>query len=186
MDRSSTLPPERVGNDHALPHSRTEHIGRALAAVGDRQLLGLGSAPAEPLGQPRCRLARGKNALEASRGCERAHGIPEPAFPPREARPPRRRASRAASRMTGLRERGRASRLPRPRTPRSPGARSRRRSHAPWRLRKRSTAGRDRKSTRLNSSHLGISYAVFCLKKKKKAKATHIHEEKKEKKIKDE
>src|SRR5258705_9302918 len=29
---------------------------------------------------------------------------------------------------------------------------------------------RDRKSTRLNSSHLGISYAVFCLKKKKKKK----------------
>src|SRR5205814_6882889 len=28
----------------------------------------------------------------------------------------------------------------------------------------------DRKSTRLNSSHLGISYAVFCLKKKKKTK----------------
>src|SRR5258705_4463372 len=28
----------------------------------------------------------------------------------------------------------------------------------------------DRKSTRLNSSHLGISYAVFCLKKKKKHK----------------
>src|SRR5258705_1239220 len=26
---------------------------------------------------------------------------------------------------------------------------------------------RDRKSTRLNSSHLGISYAVFCLKKKR-------------------
>src|SRR5437899_6870418 len=30
----------------------------------------------------------------------------------------------------------------------------------------------DRKSTRLNSSHLGISYAVFCLKKKKKKKIT--------------
>src|SRR5258705_5371339 len=28
----------------------------------------------------------------------------------------------------------------------------------------------DRKSTRLNSSHLGISYAVFCLKKKKQAR----------------
>src|SRR5438045_6673749 len=28
--------------------------------------------------------------------------------------------------------------------------------------------GLDRKSTRLNSSHLGISYAVFCLKKKNK------------------
>src|SRR5471030_3378612 len=30
--------------------------------------------------------------------------------------------------------------------------------------------GLDRKSTRLNSSHLGISYAVFCLKKKKTQK----------------
>src|SRR5690349_23965440 len=32
--------------------------------------------------------------------------------------------------------------------------------------------GRDRKSTRLNSSHVEISYAVFCLKKKKKNKKT--------------
>src|SRR3712207_8793368 len=32
----------------------------------------------------------------------------------------------------------------------------------------RAVAGRDRKSTRLNSSHANISYAVFCLKKKKK------------------
>src|SRR2546430_12318069 len=31
---------------------------------------------------------------------------------------------------------------------------------------------RDRKSTRLNSSHSQISYAVFCLKKKKKKAAT--------------
>src|SRR5699024_12616383 len=31
---------------------------------------------------------------------------------------------------------------------------------------------RDRKSTRLNSSHVSISYAVFCLKKKKKEKDT--------------
>src|SRR5699024_12677182 len=30
-------------------------------------------------------------------------------------------------------------------------------------------AGKDRKSTRLNSSHVSISYAVFCLKKKKQA-----------------
>src|SRR5256885_10823025 len=30
------------------------------------------------------------------------------------------------------------------------------------------TSTKDRKSTRLNSSHLVISYAVFCLKKKKK------------------
>src|SRR5688572_31432146 len=32
--------------------------------------------------------------------------------------------------------------------------------------------GADRKSTRLNSSHSQISYAVFCLKKKKKIKQT--------------
>src|SRR5699024_12878147 len=31
------------------------------------------------------------------------------------------------------------------------------------------SAGRDRKSTRLNSSHVSISYAVFCLKKKREA-----------------
>src|SRR5256885_10919575 len=31
------------------------------------------------------------------------------------------------------------------------------------------TYGKDRKSTRLNSSHLVISYAVFCLKKKKES-----------------
>src|SRR5688572_31117276 len=33
-----------------------------------------------------------------------------------------------------------------------------------------SMIGRDRKSTRLNSSHSQISYAVFCLKKKKRTK----------------
>src|SRR5258708_18697278 len=33
---------------------------------------------------------------------------------------------------------------------------------------RRENRGRDRKSTRLNSSHQIISYAVFCLKKKKK------------------
>src|SRR5437899_4847798 len=33
----------------------------------------------------------------------------------------------------------------------------------------------DRKSTRLNSSHLGISYAVFCSKKKKTSSALASH-----------
>src|SRR5262245_64915772 len=45
--------------------------------------------------------------------------------------------------------------MPRSKTGRSPGLST---SHS----------STDRKSTRLNSSHLGISYAVFCLKKKKK------------------
>src|SRR5437870_11167229 len=35
----------------------------------------------------------------------------------------------------------------------------------------------DRKSTRLNSSHVAISYAVFCLKKKKnKGEQQHVHD----------
>src|SRR3989442_6377720 len=33
----------------------------------------------------------------------------------------------------------------------------------------------DRKSTRLNSSHVRISYAVFCLKKKKKQHSTKVY-----------
>src|SRR6266496_6296111 len=41
----------------------------------------------------------------------------------------------------------------------------------------------DRKSTRLNSSHVEISYAVFCLKKKKKKKKNYkIKKKKKTKK----
>src|SRR5690348_17940924 len=35
----------------------------------------------------------------------------------------------------------------------------------------------DRKSTRLNSSHPSISYAVFCLKKKKKQEQRVVHED---------
>src|SRR6266480_7140279 len=40
-------------------------------------------------------------------------------------------------------------------------------------------ARRDRKSTRLNSSHMSISYAVFCLKKKKKNHQYHFSPKKK-------
>src|SRR2546426_4751033 len=43
------------------------------------------------------------------------------------------------------------------------------RYHRPWRSRGRG----DRKSTRLNSSHLVISYAVFCLKKKTRTRPAH-------------
>src|SRR6266581_7028555 len=48
---------------------------------------------------------------------------------------------------------------------------ARRRDRQPTRL-CRFRDGRDRKSTRLNSSHPSISYAVFCLKKKKQSKVT--------------
>src|SRR5690242_21308282 len=45
-----------------------------------------------------------------------------------------------------------------------------------------SHACRDRKSTRLNSSHMSISYAVFCLKKKKKKKKKKKRDNKKTRK----
>src|SRR2546426_7536606 len=51
-------------------------------------------------------------------------------------------------------------------TPRRDFFSRRARQKAIWR-RNSSSKARDRKSTRLNSSHLVISYAVFCLKKKK-------------------
>src|SRR5437588_4363281 len=54
-----------------------------------------------------------------------------------------------------------------PHGPRSP--RRRRPAH-----RRRGDRG-DRKSTRLNSSHTVISYAVFCLKKKKKKTTTELY-----------
>src|SRR5690625_6083660 len=37
------------------------------------------------------------------------------------------------------------------------------------------TLNKDRKSTRLNSSHVAISYAVFCLKKKNLCSEVYIH-----------
>src|SRR2546430_7582435 len=44
-----------------------------------------------------------------------------------------------------------------------------------WRVSSASVFCIDRKSTRLNSSHSQISYAVFCLKKKKKKQTTFVH-----------
>src|SRR5688572_31570750 len=47
-------------------------------------------------------------------------------------------------------------------------------------LRAQRRLGQDRKSTRLNSSHSQISYAVFCLKKKKNRRSTHKKEQDKQ------
>src|SRR5437588_1749852 len=49
----------------------------------------------------------------------------------------------------------------------------------------RASAGEDRKSTRLNSSHTVISYAVFCLKKKKKKTKRKMQTQKKTKRNKE-
>src|SRR5947207_9635444 len=49
------------------------------------------------------------------------------------------------------------------------------REEGPQEHKKKAGTPTDRKSTRLNSSHTVISYAVFCLKKKKKQKAASPH-----------
>src|SRR5256885_9226351 len=54
------------------------------------------------------------------------------------------------------------------RSPPAASKRSARSCWADWSSTLRAERSPDRKSTRLNSSHLVISYAVFCLKKKKR------------------
>src|SRR5215211_8735818 len=69
--------------------------------------------------------------------------------------------------------------------PRSPGRRHRRRCRGRVPRARPLPRGEDRKSTRLNSSHTVISYAVFCLKKKKKKNITKLKTPKHEKKEKE-
>src|SRR5262245_60264422 len=77
-----------------------------------------------------------------------------------EAREPRLRGEAARpARHRGALRRAQGAGAARRRAPRERRATARARGAAPG-------VGQDRKSTRLNSSHLGISYAVFCLKKK--------------------
>src|SRR5437868_9957070 len=62
-------------------------------------------------------------------------------------------------------------RYPTPPARGSPGGRPGGIGSAPRPARARRGTAEDRKSTRLNSSHVSISYAVFCLKKKKESDA---------------
>src|SRR5262245_22320813 len=82
--------------------------------------------------------------------CRRELACLRSSCPPARAAKPCRSVQRLAPRPRHLRH------------PRCAAPGTRRRAPA------RHCHARDRKSTRLNSSHLGISYAVFCLKKKKK------------------
>src|SRR3712207_7550445 len=75
--------------------------------------------------------------------------------------PDRRRPARRA--RAGPRPRRTAREPARPRTRRGRRGRTRRTGRP-----------RDRKSTRLNSSHANISYAVFCLKKKTYSISVHL------------
>src|SRR5256885_8204999 len=95
--------------------------------------------------------------------------------PPRSTLFPYTTLFRSNRRRSGRRP-GRQDDQEPPRQPREeelPGDRARSQTAA-----RRDLRG-DRKSTRLNSSHLVISYAVFCLKKKKQnektVSAAHIH-----------
>src|SRR6266496_5746009 len=88
----------------------------------------------------------------------------------------RRRICASRDRRSRSRASWRRSRIPpSPTPPRHSGSPL---SPPSWRAPARS----DRKSTRLNSSHVEISYAVFCLKKKKKKKKEKTQKKKKKKK----
>src|SRR3989442_9294020 len=83
--------------------------------------------------------------------------------PPRSTLFPYTTLFRSRERRGRRRDRGRAHRRRRRR-----GGGRRVGAAALQRDRDRARRAADRKSTRLNSSHVRISYAVFCLKKKKK------------------
>src|SRR5688572_19044926 len=95
--------------------------------------------------------------------------------PERAAGASRARLAPCSSRSSRSRSRRRS-----PSTSIVPGSRPRpRRAGCPdSRRRSCATARSDRKSTRLNSSHSQISYAVFCLKKKKRGKNLDVRYEK--------
>src|SRR2546426_5113575 len=112
---------------------------------------------------------------------------PPPPSPPRAAPPHRRLDPPSPADRAGARERvlpeeradhARPGTCPRgdPARRAAGGARDRtlRPRHSEEDGGRRGGRAQDRKSTRLNSSHLVISYAVFCLKKKKK-KSTKKH-----------
>src|SRR5687768_18286976 len=89
--------------------------------------------------------------------------------PPRSTLFPYTTLFRSAALLRGPAARSGPRRIP----PRGAGARAFRGGRNRLRGQPRPRVGRrppDRKSTRLNSSHGYISYAVFCLKKKKKRK----------------
>src|SRR5438094_6074579 len=91
--------------------------------------------------------------------------------PPRSTLFPTRRSSDLGGARGGVRPRRRAL----ARAPRKAGAGGRSRApraRAPGAGGGGLSARVDRKSTRLNSSHRTISYAVFCLKKKNKQQST--------------
>src|SRR3712207_7545546 len=97
--------------------------------------------------------------------------------PPRSTLFPYTTLFRSGSRAGGSRVR--RTRRARRSSPRSSSQLLRQRPHPVAARREldvpRAGAPQDRKSTRLNSSHANISYAVFCLKKKKNTNRTHHH-----------
>src|SRR5207249_8881936 len=97
--------------------------------------------------------AAGPGALAGRPRPERAHALLRPSGDRADVPPPALR--RAVPLLVALRAGERAP---------ARGARRPRSGVAPVQA---AGAGADRKSTRLNSSHVSISYAVFCLKKKK-------------------
>src|SRR5207249_4276045 len=146
----------RRGLDVATPppprHGLSRRVARGGRAAG---------APGPARGAPHAHLHRADEGRRADRDA------PEDLHPQRRAQT----LVRGGSRRSAAREGDRG--LDRPLAP-APGPRSvlRLPAHELPAGARRGRGG-DRKSTRLNSSHVSISYAVFCLKKKNKILVTY-------------
>src|SRR5690242_6709239 len=120
--------------------------------------------------QPACEVAEGHEryrVASAHRVAELPADFPRVAAGPQRLHPP----GPGLHRSRGKQESRRRARVSASR--RELPALCRRSLPAQPQLCERDRRGKtDRKSTRLNSSHMSISYAVFCLKKKKKKKTT--------------
>src|SRR5215204_3187475 len=134
----------RLSRQALLVRGAVGSPARARAARRSRATGGAGGGQPSARSRDAARLARPGGDRAVLQGVRAARGVPAPSG--RGAEPPRPARARLGHRLREPLERGRRLRaLP-------------------------AREGRDRKSTRLNSSHTVISYAVFCLKKKKKKK----------------
>src|SRR5690606_36335881 len=143
-----------------FPEERPQRPWPPLGSPSLARLARMNQLCGEPNRSPAVQKSARRRA--PSRGRARQLPLQSPGAHPSRRRVHGRRARRKAGFAAPARNRAPGPRGGPLRLPRRPQARRRPRGF--W---VRSSGPRDRKSTRLNSSHVKISYAVFCLKKKR-------------------
>src|SRR5207249_11647506 len=144
---------DRHAQAGALDPDQRAHGAREQAAVHREPAGGHRDCAQKEGSRGGLRGGQGDRDVSAGQGRDRRRRVLRGARRPEGGRDDRRRALPSDPRLEGRRPRARAE------AGRGYGEKDREED--------RMTALQDRKSTRLNSSHVSISYAVFCLKKKK-------------------